>query len=250
MSPPTGKYYSVSYFRRLVTDLMQFAATVPSVTIERRMDLSRLVEARQACTPSPTWSAIFIKAYALVAVRTPALRTSYLKFPWPTFYEHSINIATLNVDRQVADERVVLQVHIPSPETRTLHDLDALIHDYQQQPVENIPAYRTAARMSHVPWPIRQWLWWGALNVFGPTRCHHFGTFSITSLGSQGAGILHLVTLLTSTLHYGMLDPTGGLEMRLSFDHRVLDGATAARALEDLETVLLGEILHECTGSA
>jgi hypothetical protein len=249
MSQPAGKYHSVSYFRRLVTDLMQFAAAVPSVTIERRMDLSRLVAARQACTPSPTWSAIFIKAYALVAARTPELRTSYLKFPWPTFYEHPSNIATLNVDRQVADERVVLQVHIPNPETRTLHDLDALIHDYQQRPVENIPSYRTAVRMSRVPWPIRQLLWWGALNVFGSTRCHHFGTFSITSLGSQGAGILHLVTLLTSTLHYGMLDPTGGLEMRLSFDHRVLDGATAARALEDLETVLLGEILHECTGS-
>jgi hypothetical protein len=248
MSQPTGTYHSVSYFRRLVTDLMQFAATVPSVTIERRMDLSRLVAARQACTPSPTWSAIFMKAYALVAARTPALRTSYLKFPWPQFYEHPINIATLNVDRQVADERVVLQVHIASPETRTLHDLDAFIHDYQQQPVENIPAYRTAVRMSRVPWPIRQMLWWGALNVFGSTRCHYFGTFSITSLGSQGAAILHLVTLLTSTLHYGMLDPTGGLEVRLSFDHRVLDGTTAARALEDLETVLLGEILHECTG--
>jgi pyruvate/2-oxoglutarate dehydrogenase complex dihydrolipoamide acyltransferase (E2) component len=92
-------------------------------------------------------------------------------------------------------------------------------------------------------------LWWGALNVFGPTRCRHFGTFSITSVGSQGSGILHVPTLLTSTLHYGMLDPDGGLEMRLSFDHRVLDGATAARALEDLETVLLGEILHECMGS-
>src|ERR1022692_4710085 len=114
MSQPTGKYYSVSYFRRLVTDLLHFAATVPSGTIERRMDLSRLVAARQACTPSPTWSAIFIKAYALVAARTPVLRTSYLKFPWPTFYEHRFNIATLNVDRQLLEERIVLQVHISS----------------------------------------------------------------------------------------------------------------------------------------
>ena len=250
MSQPTGKYYSVSYFRRLVTDLMQFAAAVPSVTIERRMDLSRLVAARQACTPSPTWSAIFMKAYAVVAMRTPALRTSYLKFPWPQFYEHPVSIATLNVDRQLADERVVLQVHTTNPETRTLHEIDAIIHEYQQQPVENLPAYRTAVRMSRVPWPIRHWLWWGALNILGPTRCRHFGTFSITSVSSQGSGILHLVTLLTSTLHYGMLEPTGWLQMRLSFDHRVLDGATAACALEDLETVLLGEILHECTGSA
>src|SRR6185295_2222707 len=97
MSKPTGKYYSVSYFRRLVSDLMQFAATVPSVTIERRMDLSRLVAARKACTPSPTWSAIFIKAYSIVATSRRDLRTAYLKFPWPRFYEHTINIATLNL---------------------------------------------------------------------------------------------------------------------------------------------------------
>jgi len=250
MSQRTGKYHSVSYFRRLVTDLMQFADMVPSVTIERRMDLSRLIAARRGCTPSPTWSAIFVNAYALVAARTPALRTSYVRFPWPRFYEHPINIATLNVDRQLAQERIVLQVHIPSPETCTIVNLDALIRDYQERPLENIPSYRTAVRMSRVPWPIRQWLWWGALNVFGSTRCHHFGTFSITSLGSQGCGILHLVPLLTSTLHYDMFDSTGGLAMRLSFDHRVLDGAMAAGVLADLEIVLLGEILHECTGAA
>jgi hypothetical protein len=250
MSEPTGKYYSVSYFRRLVTDLVRFADTVPSATIERRMNLSRLITARQVFTPSPTWSAILMKAYALVAARTPELRTSYLKFPWPRFYEHAINIATLNLDRQLADERVVLQVHIPSPETRTLRQLDVLIHDYQQQPVENIPEYRTAVRMSRVPWPIRQWLWWGALNVFGSTRCHHFGTFSISSVGSQGSGILHLGTLLTSTLHYGMLDSAGGMAVRVSFDHRVLDGATVAGALEEMETVLLSDVLDECTKSA
>src|SRR5438132_156065 len=146
MSEPTGKSYAVSYFRRLVTDLLQFAAAVPSATIERRMDLSRLVAAREACTPSPTWSAIVIKAYAVVAARMPELRTSYLKFPWPRFYEHPINIATLNVDRQLAKERVIVQVHIPSPETHTLQDLDAFVREYQDQPIENIPAYRTAVR--------------------------------------------------------------------------------------------------------
>lgn len=247
MSPATGRYIPVSYFRRLVTDLMHFSAKVPSVTIERRMDLARLVSARQASTPAPTWSALFTKAYALVAARTPPLRTSYLTFPWPRFYEHSTNIATLNIDRQLADERVVLYAHIESPENRTLRELDAIIHAHQQERPENISSYRRAVRLSRVPWPFRRLLWWAGLNVFGPTRCRYFGTFGFTSLGSQGVGITHLVPLLTSQLHYGMFDPDGGLEMRLSFDHRVLDGVTAARALADLEGVLLGEILRECT---
>src|SRR5947207_575096 len=96
VSQATGRYIPVSYFRRLIADLMHFSAKVPCVTIERRMDLARLVTAREVCTPPPTWSAIFIKAYALVAARTPVLRTSYLTFPSPRFYEHSTNIASLN----------------------------------------------------------------------------------------------------------------------------------------------------------
>ena len=250
MSQATGRYISVSYFRRLVTDLMHFSAKVPSVTIERRMDLARLVAARQACTPAPTWSAIFTKAYARVAARTPALRTSYLTFPWPRFYEHSVNIATLNVNRQLEDERVVLYAQITNPENQTLQEIDKIIHDYQNETVGDIPSYRNAVRMSRVPWPFRRMLWWAALNILGSVRCHFFGTFGITTVGSQGAGITHLLPLLTSQLHYGMFDPAGGLDMRLSFDHRVLDGVTAAFALADLEGVLLGEILHECTESA
>lgn len=249
MSQPKGKYYPVSSFRRLVIDLMHFSAKVPSVTIERRMDLAPLSIVRHALLPQPTWSAIFTKAYALVAARTPLLRTSYLKFPWPRFYEHPTNIATLNIDRQLQEERVVLYAHVPSPENLTLQELDAVIHYHQTEPVENIPSYRRAVRMSHVPWLLRRWLWWGALNVFGPVRCHHFGTFGMTTLGALGAGVLHLVPLLTSTLHYGLFEANGAIPMRLSFDHRVLDGAAAAHALADLEGVLLGEILRECSRS-
>src|SRR5690348_8549223 len=100
----SGRYTSVSHFRRLVTDLMHFSMKVPSVTVERHLELGRLVAARRASTPTPTWSAIFTKAYALVAAHTPALRTSYLTFPWARFYEHPTNIATLNIDRQLANE--------------------------------------------------------------------------------------------------------------------------------------------------
>jgi hypothetical protein len=250
MSPPAGKYYAVSYFRRLVIDLMYFSAQVPSVTLERRMDLARLIAARQACQPTPSWSAIFTKAYAMVAARMPELRTSYLKFPWPRFYEHPMSIATINIDRQLAQERVVLYAHIPTPENLTLAEIDSIIHRHQQEPVDCIASYRRAVQMSWVPWPFRKLVWWGALNVFGSLRCQNFGTFGITSLGSQGAGILKIVPLLTTTIHYGMFDPSGAVDMRVSFDHRVLDGTTAAQSLADLEGVLLSAILHECTGSA
>lgn len=249
MAEAAGRSYPVSYFRRLVTDLMHFSMKVPSVTLERKMDLAPLVEAREASVHRPTWSAIFTKALAMVAVRTPALRTSYLSFPWPRFYEHATNVGTLNVDRTVGDERIVIVAHIDRPEERTLQEIDAIIHDHQEQPVEDLPSYRSADRLSRVPWPLRRLIWWAGLNVLGPTRCRHFGTFNVTSLGAQGAGILRLITLLTTTLHFGILDPAGSLDVRLAFDHRVLDGATAAEVLRDLEQVLLDEILRECMES-
>jgi hypothetical protein len=248
MNEAKGRSYAVSHFRRLVVDLMHFSAKVPSITIERQMDLSALVAARDLCQPPPTWSAIFTKAYAMVAARRAELRTSYMTFPWPRFYEHPCNIATLNIDRQLATERVVLYAHVVRPEERTLYEIDALIHDHQEQPVDSFASYRAAVRLSRLPSPLRQFMWWGGLNVFGGMRCKHFGTFGLSSIGALGASLLHMVPLLTSTLHYGMFETTGRLAVRLSFDHRVFDGATAARTLADLEGALLGPILAECRG--
>jgi hypothetical protein len=201
-------------------------------------------------TPSPTWSGIFTKAFALVAARVPAFRTSYLTFPWPRFYEHFTIIVTLNIDRQFADERVVLYAHIVSPENLTSWEIDAIIQDQQRQPEDNIPSYCHAVRLSRIPWPFRRLLWWAATNFLGPIRCQFFGTFVVSSLGSQGAGITHLVPLLTSQLHYGMFDSPGGLEVRLSFDHRVLDGAVAAQGIADLEGFLIGAMVCEYIQSA
>jgi hypothetical protein len=250
MSQPAGRYISVSRFRRLIVDLMHFSAKVPGVTLERRMDLARLVAARQACTPAPSWSAIFTKAFAVVAARNPVFRTAYLTFPWARFYEHGTSIATVNVDRQLDSERIILYAHIDGPESRTLREIDAIIQDHKQRPVESIPSYRSAVRMSRLPWPLRRLVLWAGLNVLGSLRCRFFGTFGITSVGSQGAGITHLLPLLTCQLHYGIFEPAGGLAMRVSFDHRVLDGATAAQGLADLEKVLLEEVLCECTAES
>jgi len=247
MIPEKGKYIPISYFRRLINDLLYFNSKVPSVTIERRMNLGPLVSARKACNPAPSWSAIFTKAYGMASARMAPLRTSYITFPWARFYEHFITIATLNIDRQLLNERIVLYAHIQNPEICTLREMDAVINRHQSDPPESIPSFRAAVNLSHVPWPIRQFVWWFALNFSGPLRCHFFGTFGITSIASQGAGITYLCPLLTSQLHYGMLDAEGGLDMRLSFDHRVMDGVTAAHGLAEMEKFLLVDLFEECS---
>jgi hypothetical protein len=245
MSKPQGRIIPISPFRRLVIDLMAFSQRVPTVTVDRRMNLSRLVAARQLCSPRPTWTALFAKAYALVAAREPLLRRCYMGFVLPRFYEHPKNIATLNIGRRVANEDVVLHAHVRSPEKRTLVEIDAIIRHFMETPVHQIDSYRRVNRVSYLPGTLRRAIMWATLNLFGRRRCHNFGTFGLTSVAGQGAGILNLVPLLTSTLHYGLLDEKGCLDVRLAFDHRVLDGAQAAESLLHLEVTLLGEILDE-----
>jgi hypothetical protein len=248
MTRPVGRNIAISPFRRLVIDLMHFSQKVPSVTIERRLKLAKLVDARQACMTRPTWYSLFTKAYAIVAARTPELRRSYLRYPWPHIYEHPRNLATLNLERKLGDEKIVIYAMIRGPENRSIEELDGIIRWHKNEPLENIGSFQRAMRLARLPFPIRRFVWWGSLNFFGRLRCHNYGTFGITSTASIGAGVQHIIPILTSSLHYSLFDDAGTLEMRLSFDHRVLDGATAAQALVDLESVLLHEILDEVRG--
>lgn len=248
MSRSAGKSLSISPFRQLVIDLMELSSHVPSVCADRRMDLSPLAAARAACTPRPSWCALFAKAFAILGRQHPELRRSYLKFPWPRFYEHPHNIASLNVEREEADENVIVYCLIRSPENRSIREIDALVREHKETPLKDLRAYQRSLGVSRIPWPFRRLFWWAALNVFGRRRCHNFGTFGISSVGSFGAGLLHLTPVLTSTIHFGLFDENNRLDVRLSWDHRVFDGALVARMLRDLESVLNNDIARELTG--
>ena len=102
--------------------------------------------------------------------------------------------------------------------------------------------------MAKVPWPFRRLSWWVGLNLNSRLRMHNFGTFGLSTTASHGAGIMKLTPILTATLHYSLFDDEDRLQMRLSFDHRVLDGAMVAHSPETMEGVLNNEILSELSG--
>lgn len=245
MVKEVGKSYPLSPFRRLVVDLMHFSQHVPAVAIERRMHLTPLVTARLACATRPGWTVLFAKAYAIVARDFPALRRVYMPLPWQRFYQHPYSTVSLNIERQAGDEATILQCLIKRPDNRSLSELDAIVRLNQTTPLEELRWYRRARLMGRLPWPIRRFVWWCTLNVLGRERTHNFGTFSVSSVAPLGAGILHVVPVLPVSLHYGLFDEAGNLDVRITFDHRVLDGATAARAMVQMERVLLDDILSE-----
>jgi hypothetical protein len=111
--------------------------------------------------------------------------------------------------------------------------------------VETVPTFMQALWISRLPRPLRRLVWAIGLYSDGACRGHFFGTFGISVVGSLGAAGLHILSPLTTTLNYGTFGDDGTLDVRLTYDHRVLDGAPAARALTELEEVLHDDIRRE-----
>jgi len=245
MPHPYGHYLPLSLPRRFICDLIHFAKQTPTVPMERRMNLGPLVTARRLARPQPGWCAVFLKAYAAVAARQPVLRRAYVPFPWPRLYQHPINVASIGIERRFGDEDAVFFTQLRSPETLSLSEISARLRYAKEEPLENVSHYRRILRISSLPRPLRRLAWWLGLNASGRWRAKYMGTQAISVVASQGAAGLHLLSPLTTALNYGVFDKNGALPVRLTYDHRVMDGGTAARALEELESVLLGEILNE-----
>lgn len=245
MSQPSGRYVPLSLPRRFICDLLHFARQVPSVPVERHMDLSLLVAARQAAMPRPSWCAIFTKAYGRVCATFPELRRAYLSFPWPHFYEHPITVASIAVERRLGGESAVFFAHLRQPETRGLRELDAELRRCKEQPIESLSSFRRILMVSRLPRPLRRLIWWIGLNTWGRKRAHYLGTYGVSVYAGLGAASLHPLSPLTSALNYGVITNKGTVDVRIIYDHRVMDGSTVARALQELERVLNCEIVAE-----
>jgi predicted component of type VI protein secretion system len=87
-------------------------------------------------------------------------------------------------------------------------------------------------------------LWWVGLNI-GTQRSNFFGTFALSVYSALGAESLHPLAPLTTVLNYGVIDSDGDVNVRIIYDHRVMDGATVARVLARLEQILNTSILDE-----
>jgi hypothetical protein len=241
-----GRFLSISVPRRMIGDLMAFAAGVPSVPVQRRMWLGPVAAARSSA--QVPWTAVFTKAMALLAAEFPEFRRAYCKFPWSHFYEYPVSVAHIAIEREYHGEPAVLGLRIKDPANRSIAEIGSVIREAASAPIEQIKSFRQALGFAKWPKPIRRLLWWVALNV-GRIRPNYFGTFGISVYSSLGAESLHPISPLTVTLNYGVIAPNGSVDVRLIYDHRVLDGATVARALARLEQVLNTVIRKELEAS-
>lgn len=242
-----GRRIPLSAPRRIVGDLMHLARSIPTVPVQRRMRLAGVCAARAAAPDRPGWPAVFLKAYARVADEVPELRRAYLALPWPQLYEYPTSVASLAVEREYGGERGVFFGRIRDPGRLPLREVHAHVRRLAGAPLEDVPEFRKMLAFARLPRPVRRLLLWLGLNL-PRTRPGQFGTFGLSVYSALGAESLHPISPLTTTLTYGVFEPDGTVAVRLVYDHRVFDGATAARALDRLEDVLTGPILGELRG--
>ena len=83
------------------------------------------------------------------------------------------------------------------------------------------------------------------LPELGRQRGNYFGTFGVSVYSALNAESLHPLSPLTTLLNYGVISSDGVLDVRIIYDHRVMNGATVARALARLEEILNSAMLEE-----
>jgi hypothetical protein len=233
----------LSVARRVVCDLVHFAHKVPSVPVQRVIDVGRVAAARDKLRARVGWATIFTKALALVARKMPELRRAYLSLPVARLYQHPHSIASVAIEREYEGELGVFFAYIPRPEGMPLPDLEATLRRFKEAPVEDVFGF--SVRFYRLPQPIRRFLWWYILNFRGSRKAQFLGTFGVSVYSALGAESLHPLSPLSTTLNYGVIGPDGRVAVRIVYDHRVMDGAMVARALEELEVILNTEILDE-----
>lgn len=240
-----GQSVPVTPGRRLVAELMRQSRHVPLVTVRREFSVPALADVRAEGRPRISWVALFGRAYALVAQKHVHLRRSWISFPYGRIYEHPVSEGVVLVEREWQGEELVLGAKLRAIEEMPLPLFNRHLRRFRTEPLHTISPFRQQLRIARYPALVRRFNFWAALHVSGPRRCHRFGTFMISSLGNFGCELLAPPMPLTGYLTYGPVSPDGAVTVNLAFDHRVMDGRHAGRALEDLERVMNTTILTE-----
>jgi hypothetical protein len=231
--------------RRFVVEVLHHARRVPSLPDHRPCDVAEALAARRAARPAPSWTAIFMKAYGLVSLEHPELRRAYVPLPYPHLYEHPSSECGFLVEREWQGEQVVLGAKVRRPEDKPLAAIDAYLRHLKAAPVPSVNYFRKVLRVGRMPWPLRRLTLFHSLYLSGYRRAKRLGTFTMSSLGSLGAHQGHPLTPLTTYFTFGPVSPAGAVELRVVYDHRVLDARCAARVLAAVERTVNTRLADE-----
>jgi hypothetical protein len=239
-----SRYRSVPLHRRWVNDIMHFGKKSHVVGCNWRINLAPALAARAAHEPMIGWTAMWVKALALVSQRYPELRTAYLPFPWARLYVHPDCICTVAIERTWQGTSAVFFDQIRQADTASLTDLDNWLRRLKLEPIESFSNFRRMIRFARPPVLVRRLVWSLVLYWSGPLRARYLGTCALNPFPTGGS-VTQGATPISFLLYYGLVGPDGATQVQILFDHRVMDGIDAYRLLRNIEATLNREIAAE-----
>jgi len=239
-----SRYRSVPLHRRWVNDIIHFGKKSHVIGCNWRINLAPALAARAAHVPGISWTAMWMKALALVSQRHQELRTAYLPFPWARLYLHPVCVCTVAVERTWQGFSAVFFEQVARPDAMSLAYLDHLLRRLKQEPVESFGGFRRIIRFARLPVLVRRLIWSLVLYWSGPLRAKYMGTCALNPFPTGGS-VTQGATPISFLLYYGLVEPNGDTQVQIFFDHRVMDGIDVYRLLRNIEATLNREIVSE-----
>ena len=239
----TGQRLRVPACRRLPSDLLWFNRSVPLCGHDRIFRLNELGQVRSSSSCRISWSALFIRAFGLVAQRRPELRQTWYQWPISHLYQHPVNVASIAVHREWQGDPWLFWGLLHEPESLSLQAIQHQLDSFRDAPVTS--AFANQIRLAQLPTVLRRLIWWWNVNVSTDRRAKRLGTFFVSTLAGRGAEIQIPPSVHTGCLTFGPLNENGECRVTLAYDHRVMDGVYVADVLEFLESVLTVQLLEE-----
>lgn len=216
----TGELYGDSAFqrtRKAVYRSMQPSAEVPQFTVYRSINLEAMALARKTSLKGIGWTAIVVRALALSLRKYPVLNGYWSD-------EGVVGNADIGVTVAVDTEHGLMVPVLLNPDQKTLSvvndELNQLVEDARNRKIDLDMLSKATATVSN-------------LGGMGIERFNALITPPQATALSVGA-IQHIPVLNEA----GHFEPELVIQLGLTVDHRVGDGADAARLLQEMSDLL------------
>jgi len=253
MMKPDYEYVSLHPARLNLLDMINTVgrASIPA-TLFYDIDMEWLAGIKKRFTDAGhkvTVTAFLIKAIAIAQNKHPKTRTQML--PIGGLVQFNKVRAQFTVERFIDDEPALFFGDIEDPDTKEIKTISAELHAYGTEPIEKLPQLEIQNRFSRFPRIFRHLIIYFGIRIPAMRLRYMGATFGFSSLGKYGCRNIISPSVITSMFcvgevedrpvaKSGKVEVSPQLSLVLNFDHRVMDGATAARFMKDIIELLQG----------
>ena len=198
-----------------------------------------------------TITAIVLKAISVAQRNHPASRS--LLLPWGPVVTLNEIVAGFTVEREVADGPAVFLGAIRNADTKSVEDIASELREYAVKEIKDVPQLAVEDRFSRFPWLVRKFILWLGQCIPSVRLRYQGATFGLSTLGKFGITLVVPPSVCTSIFgvgsvedrvvaHHGQAVIRPMMSVIYNFDHRLIDGAPAARFVAEVRDLLEGDL--------